>query len=132
MTYAVNEMFYTLQGEGRNAGRAAVFCRFAGCNLWSGQEADRAAAACWFCDTDFVGTAGEGGGKFHAADELAAADELERHRAAIDPGIKMPAGCVCPPDSWDYGTVEPICDSYEGSIGEHCWNCEHDKACHYP
>ena len=73
MTYAVNEMFYTLQGEGRNAGRAAVFCRFAGCNMWSGREADRAAAACWFCDTDFVGTAGEGGGKFQAADELAAA-----------------------------------------------------------
>lgn len=73
MTYAVNEMFYTLQGEGRNAGRAAVFCRFAGCNLWSGREADRAAAACWFCDTDFVGTAGEGGGKFQTADELAAA-----------------------------------------------------------
>lgn len=77
MTYAVNEMFYTLQGEGRNAGRAAVFCRFAGCNLWSGREADRAAATCWFCDTDFVGTTGEGGGKFRTADELVAAMALK-------------------------------------------------------
>ena len=69
--YAVKEIFYTLQGEGANAGRAAVFCRFAGCNLWSGREQDRAAADCQFCDTDFVGTDGEGGGKFATADELA-------------------------------------------------------------
>ena len=60
--YAVKEIFYTLQGEGANAGRAAVFCRFAGCNLWSGREQDRADAQCRFCDTDFVGTDGEGGG----------------------------------------------------------------------
>ncbi|WP_374447716.1 7-carboxy-7-deazaguanine synthase, partial [Stella sp.] len=73
MAYAVKEIFYTLQGEGRNAGRAAVFCRFAGCNLWSGREGDRAAAACRFCDTDFVGTDGPGGGRFADADELAAA-----------------------------------------------------------
>ena len=69
--YAVKEIFYTLQGEGANAGRAAVFCRFAGCNLWSGREQDRATADCQFCDTDFVGTDGEGGGKFATADDLA-------------------------------------------------------------
>jgi 7-carboxy-7-deazaguanine synthase len=69
--YAVKEIFYTLQGEGANAGRAAVFCRFAGCNLWSGREQDRAKADCQFCDTDFVGTDGEGGGKFATANELA-------------------------------------------------------------
>ena len=71
--YAVKEIFYTLQGEGANAGRAAVFCRFAGCNLWSGREADRDAADCRFCDTDFVGTDGEGGGKFANAAALAGA-----------------------------------------------------------
>lgn len=73
MKYAVKEMFYTLQGEGAQAGRAAVFCRFAGCNLWSGREQDRAGAVCNFCDTDFVGTDGKGGGKFAGAAELAAA-----------------------------------------------------------
>lgn len=73
MKYAVKEIFYTLQGEGANVGRPAVFCRFAGCNLWSGREADRATAVCTFCDTDFVGTDGPGGGKFAAADELAGA-----------------------------------------------------------
>jgi len=67
MVYFVKEAFRTLQGEGRNAGRVAVFCRFAGCNLWSGREADRAAAVCRFCDTDFVGVDGEGGGRFDAA-----------------------------------------------------------------
>jgi len=73
MTYAVKEIFLTLQGEGGQAGRAAVFCRFAGCNLWSGREEDRASAVCSFCDTDFVGTDGEGGGKFKTAEDLAAA-----------------------------------------------------------
>ncbi len=72
MTYSVKEIFYTLQGEGAQAGRPAVFCRFAGCNLWSGREADRASAACRFCDTDFVGTNGDGGGKFNDAALLAA------------------------------------------------------------
>jgi 7-carboxy-7-deazaguanine synthase (Cx14CxxC type) len=72
MTYAVKECFLTLQGEGVQAGARAVFLRFAGCNLWSGREQDRATAQCTFCDTDFVGTDGEGGGKFTAADELAA------------------------------------------------------------
>ncbi|SDV50277.1 7-carboxy-7-deazaguanine synthase [Chitinasiproducens palmae] len=71
MTYAVKEIFYTLQGEGGNAGRAAVFCRFAGCNLWSGREVDRANAVCRFCDTDFVGTDGVNGGKFRDARALA-------------------------------------------------------------
>jgi 7-carboxy-7-deazaguanine synthase (Cx14CxxC type) len=72
MSYAVKEIFYTLQGEGANAGRPAVFCRFAGCNLWSGREEDRAQAVCQFCDTDFVGTDGENGGKYRSADELVA------------------------------------------------------------
>ncbi len=72
MPYAVKEAFLTLQGEGRHAGRAAVFCRFAGCNLWSGREKDRAEADCRFCDTDFVGTDGEGGGSFATAERLAA------------------------------------------------------------
>jgi len=75
MSYAVKEIFYTLQGEGAQAGRAAVFCRFAGCNLWSGREADRATAACRFCDTDFVGVDGTGGGRFASAQALAAAIE---------------------------------------------------------
>ena len=73
MSYAVKEMFLTLQGEGVNAGRRAVFVRFAGCNLWSGREQDRATAVCRFCDTDFVGTDGAGGGKFADAGVLAAA-----------------------------------------------------------
>ena len=71
MSYMVKEMFLTLQGEGGQAGRPAVFCRFAGCNLWSGREADRAEAVCTFCDTDFIGTDGEGGGKFETAAALA-------------------------------------------------------------
>jgi 7-carboxy-7-deazaguanine synthase len=73
MPYAAKEIFYTLQGEGVNAGRAAVFCRFAGCNLWSGREADRLTAICQFCDTDFIGTDGDGGGKFPTAQALAEA-----------------------------------------------------------
>lgn len=73
MSYAVKEIYYTLQGEGAQVGCAAVFCRFAGCNLWSGREADRATAVCQFCDTDFVGTDGPGGGKFDTANALAAA-----------------------------------------------------------
>jgi 7-carboxy-7-deazaguanine synthase len=73
MPYTVKEIFYTLQGEGAQSGRAAVFCRFAGCNLWSGRESDRSAAICKFCDTDFVGTDGDGGGKFATASALAEA-----------------------------------------------------------
>ena len=75
--YSVKEIFYTLQGEGAQAGTPAVFCRFAGCNLWSGREADRASAACNFCDTDFVGTDGSGGGRFANAAEVADAVERE-------------------------------------------------------
>ena len=71
MSYQVKEIFYTLQGEGANAGRPAVFCRFAGCNLWSGREQDRASAICRFCDTDFVGTDGTLGGRFDTAQALA-------------------------------------------------------------
>ena len=71
MSYAVKEIFYTLQGEGANAGRAAVFCRFAGCNLWTGREEDRGDAVCQFCDTEFVGTDGPGGGRFATAEALA-------------------------------------------------------------
>lgn len=71
MTYAVKEVFYTLQGEGMNAGRPAVFCRFSGCNLWNGRKKDRAFAVCSFCDTDFVGTDGPGGGRFDDAAQLA-------------------------------------------------------------
>lgn len=73
MRYAVKEIFYTLQGEGAQAGRPAVFCRFAGCNLWNGLEKDRAEAVCRFCDTDFVGVNGPGGGHFESAGDLAAA-----------------------------------------------------------
>ncbi|WDI30437.1 7-carboxy-7-deazaguanine synthase [Hyphococcus flavus] len=71
MTYSVKELYFTLQGEGAHTGRAAVFLRFAGCNLWTGLEKDRASAVCKFCDTDFVGTDGPGGGKFKHADVLA-------------------------------------------------------------
>ncbi|MBY8879582.1 7-carboxy-7-deazaguanine synthase [Actinacidiphila acidipaludis] len=75
MTYLIKEIFYTLQGEGGHAGRPAVFCRFSRCNLWTGREQDRARAICQFCDTDFVGTDGEGGGRFRTAKELADAVE---------------------------------------------------------
>jgi len=77
MSYAVKEIFLTLQGEGAHAGRATVFCRFTGCNLWSGREADRATAQCRFCDTDFVGTDGTRGGRYETAEELADAIEQE-------------------------------------------------------
>ena len=88
MSYSVKEIFYTLQGEGMQAGRAAVFCRFAGCNLWSGREADRATAQCRFCDTDFVGTDGTSGGKFDSAAALADAmvahwPHAEEHRFCV-------------------------------------------------
>ena len=73
MSYSVKEIFYTLQGEGANTGRPAVFCRFTGCNLWSGHEKDRASAVCQFCDTDFVGTDGPGGGNFAQAADVAQA-----------------------------------------------------------
>jgi 7-carboxy-7-deazaguanine synthase len=86
MGYAVKEIFYTLQGEGAQAGRAAVFCRFAGCNLWTGHEKDRGTAVCQFCDTDFVGTDGPGGGKFKDARSLAQAVRETWDRGTRDPG----------------------------------------------
>src|ERR1041385_3466261 len=95
MSYAVKEIFYTLQGEGANAGRPAVFCRFAGCNLWTGREEDRETAVCQFCDTDFVGTDGPGGGKFAAAGQLA-----DAVAAAWEGDVAPPPGgarSLCPP-----------------------------------
>jgi len=82
MSYAVKELYYTLQGEGANTGRAAVFCRFAGCNLWTGHEKDRSMAICSFCDTDFVGTNGPGGGHFKTATDLARAVETVWSRSS--------------------------------------------------
>ena len=90
MSYAVKEIFYTLQGEGANTGRPAVFLRFAGCNLWSGREEDRAAAVCRFCDTDFAGTDGAGGGRFAAAGALA-----DAVLAAWPPGDESHRLAVC-------------------------------------
>jgi 7-carboxy-7-deazaguanine synthase (Cx14CxxC type) len=92
MSYAVKEIFYTLQGEGAQTGRPAVFCRFSGCNLWSGRESDRANAICQFCDTDFVGIDGPGGRRFSSAREVAAAvarswpDGSESHRFVVCTG----------------------------------------------
>ena len=106
MSYAVKEIFFTLQGEGANTGRPAVFCRFAGCNLWTGREADRADATCQFCDTDFVGVDGPGGGKFASADDLARAVAAQwpanvsaRARKLVvctggEPLLQMDAGAV--------------------------------------
>lgn len=87
MTYSVKELFYTLQGEGAQAGRPAVFLRFAGCNLWSGRESHRASAVCRFCDTEFVGTNGAGGGKFETARELATA-VADKWPAGDQPGVR--------------------------------------------
>ena len=92
MTYAVKEIFYTLQGEGANVGRPAVFCRFAGCNLWTGREEDRAEAVCRFCDTDFIGTDGPGGGKFSTAEALAAA--VTAAWPAADPAARPLVVCT--------------------------------------
>ena len=92
MTYSVKEIFLTLQGEGGQAGKAAVFCRFSGCNLWTGREQDRAKAVCTFCDTDFVGVDGEGGGKFATADALADAVEGAGTRGPEDPQVGWTGG----------------------------------------
>jgi 7-carboxy-7-deazaguanine synthase len=104
MAYSVKEIFYTLQGEGANAGTPAVFCRFAGCNLWSGREEDRQSAICKFCDTDFVGVDGVGGGKFAAARDVAVAIEKEwprddyAHRFVVftggEPGLQVDVALV--------------------------------------
>jgi 7-carboxy-7-deazaguanine synthase (Cx14CxxC type) len=135
--YAVKEIFYTLQGEGANTGTPAVFCRFAGCNLWSGREADRARAACDFCDTDFVGVDGPGGGRFEDAGALAQAVArawpggaehrlvvctggeplLQLDRAAIDAlhaqGFRIAIetnGSIAPPAGIDWTCVSPKAD----------------------
>jgi 7-carboxy-7-deazaguanine synthase len=92
MTYTVKEIFYTLQGEGAQSGRAAVFCRFSGCNLWSGREEDRSRAVCQFCDTDFVGT-GPDGGRFRSANELA--DAIDRCWGGGQPAAKRAKYVVC-------------------------------------
>ena len=133
--YSVKEIFYTLQGEGANAGTPAVFCRFAGCNLWSGREEDRKGAVCDFCDTDFAGTDGDGGGKFANAADLAAAVAacwpaqsrahrfvvctggeplLQLDRAAIDAlhaeGFRVAVetnGTIAPPEGLDWVCVSP-------------------------
>jgi 7-carboxy-7-deazaguanine synthase len=134
MTYSVKEMFYTLQGEGANAGRPSVFCRFAGCNLWSGREEDRSSAICQFCDTDFVGIDGDGGGKFATAQDLALAiaafwPKGQAHRFVVltggEPLLQVDAalvqalhdqnftiavetnGTVVPPDGIDWLCVSP-------------------------
>ena len=93
MPYSIKEIYYTIQGEGAHSGRAAVFCRFSGCNLWSGREHDRADAVCRFCDTDFVGTDGPGGGQFHAAAELARAVK-SRWPAAANPDSRPFVVCT--------------------------------------
>jgi 7-carboxy-7-deazaguanine synthase (Cx14CxxC type) len=90
--YQIKEIFYTLQGEGANAGRPAVFCRFAGCNLWSGSEADRRKSLCSFCDTDFVGTDGVGGGTYESAEKLAAAIFEAWPRGALKPFLVFTGG----------------------------------------
>jgi len=92
MAYSVKEIFYTLQGEGRNAGRAAVFCRFAGCNLWTGREADRERAVCTFCDTDFVGIDGINGGRFADAAALALAVRAQWTGEAGQPLVVLTGG----------------------------------------
>ncbi len=92
MTYTVKEIYYTLQGEGAQTGHAAVFLRFAGCNLWTGREADRASAVCDFCDTDFVGTDGPNGGKFADAAQLAAAVEAQWPAASADERLVVCTG----------------------------------------
>ncbi|MBA3897776.1 MAG: 7-carboxy-7-deazaguanine synthase [Sphingomonadaceae bacterium] len=103
MSYAVKELFLTLQGEGVQAGRRAVFVRFAGCNLWSGREADRAAAVCRFCDTDFAGIDGDGGARFSDAEALAASvaacwgpDEAERYAVLTggEPMLQIDSGLI--------------------------------------
>ena len=92
MSYAVKELFLTLQGEGGQAGRPAVFCRFAGCNLWSGREQDRQTAVCTFCDTDFVGLDGPGGGRFDSAESLAGAARALWRGPAGDPALVVCTG----------------------------------------
>jgi 7-carboxy-7-deazaguanine synthase len=138
VTYSVKEIFYTLQGEGANAGRPAVFCRFSGCNLWTGRDADRDTAVCRFCDTDFVGTDGENGAKFRDTHALVAKiaslwPEGEEHRLVVctggEPLLQIDAalidalhaerftiaietnGTIAVPDGIDWVCVSPKADA---------------------
>ncbi len=104
MGYAVKELFYTLQGEGANSGRAAVFLRFSGCNLWSGREADRARAVCQFCDTDFVGVDGPGGGRFASGAALATAARA----LWDDAGVSQTPPAIPPPAIPPPATATPL------------------------
>ena len=109
MTYAVKEIFLTLQGEGMQAGRRAVFLRLSGCNLWTGREQDRATAQCNFCDTDFVGMDGENGGRYDAAALAAKVAELAAVRAPVEPVEPAPEGgapLVAGPDTIPSATPE--------------------------
>ncbi len=110
MSYSVKELFFTLQGEGANTGRPAVFCRFAGCNLWSGREEDRAEAVCTFCDTDFVGIDGPGGGKFDTAEALAAA-AAEKASDAMTRGMLL----VCTGGEPLLQLDAPLIDAFHGA-----------------
>jgi 7-carboxy-7-deazaguanine synthase len=105
-SYLVKEAYYTLQGEGAHAGRAAVFCRFAGCNLWSGREEDRAGAVCKFCDTDFVGTDGAGGGKFLTPDALAGHIKELWQQGAID--NRLPTGTLGKAPKPNHPAAQPM------------------------
>src|SRR5438128_7054660 len=109
MSYTVKEIFYTLQGEGANVGRPAVFLRFAGCNLWSGLEENRATAICRFCDTDFVGTDGPGGGKFATAESLARAVAGQWPRQVGRTFLSFPVGQEYP----TYGGGFVVCTGGE-------------------
>ncbi len=117
MNYSVKEIFYTLQGEGAQTGRAAVFCRFAGCNLWSGRDEDRASAICRFCDTDFADTNGPGGGKFHSAEELAAAIG-EKWRGRVLPCPSAAADEPGGTQSLAKATADPSLRPPEGGLAQ--------------
>jgi 7-carboxy-7-deazaguanine synthase (Cx14CxxC type) len=104
MTYSVKEIFYSLQGEGHHSGRPAIFCRFAGCNLWNGKESSRASSVCTFCDTDFTGTDGQNGGKFPTEETLAEAIENlwpadKGNRFIVftggEPGLQLTSALIC-------------------------------------
>ena len=135
--YQVKEIFYTLQGEGMNAGRPAVFCRFAGCNLWSGYEKDRASAVCRFCDTDFVGTGGTSGGRYASADALAdvirrewPAGESARRLAVLtggEPALQVDAEFVAALHARDFLVAIETNGTLELSAGID-WVCVSPKA----
>ena len=122
MSYSVKEIFYTLQGEGAQTGRAAVFCRFVGCNLWSGREEDRANAICKFCDTDFLGTDGPDGGKFET--EAALADRIEQTWQSASPVCKQVCGIHRRRTAPATGSAADRCSARSGirDCGRNEWN----------